>query len=135
MHQPAGPSLSTQALEPLDQPDAAQPDGGIATDVLFSQDQLRQQRTEHIFRYDTARFPFQEHFKSMFQLSQDVPLSQLHKMEMAEERAPLSLALIHGFKVAGRKCPSKWNKVCCTERYWKRESPMRLHDQLTICDD
>jgi hypothetical protein len=53
----------------------------------------------------------------MFQLSEDaagderVELSQLHKMALSDERAPLSLALIHGFKVAGYKCPAKWNKA------------------------
>jgi hypothetical protein len=53
----------------------------------------------------------------MFQLSEDagderVELSKLHKMALSDERAPLSLALIHGFKVAGYKCPAKWNKAC-----------------------
>ena len=53
----------------------------------------------------------------MFQLDTgDVDLANLHHMRMREDRAPLSLALIHGFKVAGHKCPAKWNKALARKK-------------------
>jgi hypothetical protein len=66
-------------------------------------------RVERISTYNKTDFPFQEHFTSMFQL-QDVELSNIHKMPLPE-RAPLSLALMHAFTVAGHKCPKSWNKA------------------------
>ena len=58
-----------------------------------------------------------QHFRRMFQLDTgDVDLANLHHMRMREDRAPLSLALIHGFKVAGHKCPAKWNKALARKK-------------------
>jgi hypothetical protein len=99
-----------------------------AANVMFTDDQLQEARREHLFSYDTQCFPFHVHFRRMFQLEEagtdgrtegrreegtgaDVELSQIHKMSLREDRAPLSLALMHGFKVAGRKIPTKWNKA------------------------
>jgi len=86
-----------------------------ARSTLFADEELEEARRERIFGYDTERFPFHEHFRRMFQLEEAgadiVELSQLHKMSLREDRAPLSLALIHGFKVAGRKIPTRWNKA------------------------
>ena len=89
-----------------------------ATKSLFSDEQLAVAREEVVFCYDTNHFPFEELFRRMFQLEgvQQIELSQLHTMEMSEERAPLSLALMHGFKVAGRKCPAKWNKALARKK-------------------
>jgi hypothetical protein len=46
----------------------------------------------------------------MFQLADGVSLDKVHNMELPD-RAPLSLAFIHAFKVAGRKTPKTWNKA------------------------
>lgn len=88
-----------------------------ATEALFSEDQLSTARTELIFDYDTQRFPFHEQFRRMFQLEDaELQLDALHEMPLKEDRAPLSLALIHGFRVAGRKCPAKWNKALARKK-------------------
>ena len=88
-----------------------------ACETLFSDAQLAVAREELVFGYDTQRFPFDELFRRMFQLEDgNLQLSQLHTMELCEERAPLSLALLHGFKVAGRKCPAKWNKALARKK-------------------
>ena len=88
-----------------------------ATESLFSDDQLATARTELIFGYDAQRFPFHEQFRRMFQLEDaELRLDELHQMPMNEDRAPLSLALIHGFRVAGHKCPAKWNKALARKK-------------------
>ena len=84
-----------------------------AANVMFTDEQLQEARREHLFSYDTQCFPFHMHFRRMFQLEEAGTdgLSEIHKMSLREDRAPLSLALMHGFKVAGRKIPTKWNKA------------------------
>jgi hypothetical protein len=67
-------------------------------------------RVELVSSYNTSEFPFQELFRQMFQIQDDTELCNLHKMTLPE-RAPLSLALMHGFTVAGHKCPKSWNKA------------------------
>ena len=67
-------------------------------------------RVELVSSYDTSDFPFQEMFRQMFQIQDETELCNLHKMTLPE-KAPLSLALMHGFTVAGHKCPKSWNKA------------------------
>mmetsp|Transcript_88034 Transcript_88034/g.234072 ORF Transcript_88034/g.234072 Transcript_88034/m.234072 type:complete len:165 (+) Transcript_88034:130-624(+) len=71
---------------------------------------LGELRKELIVSYDTTKFPFRELFHQMFQLGEGIELCSLHNMELPE-RAPISLALMHGFTVAGYKCPKSWNKA------------------------
>eukprot|EP00290_Baffinella_frigidus_P055426 CAMPEP_0180346716 /NCGR_PEP_ID=MMETSP0989-20121125/4023_1 /TAXON_ID=697907 /ORGANISM="non described non described, Strain CCMP2293" /LENGTH=306 /DNA_ID=CAMNT_0022335869 /DNA_START=119 /DNA_END=1036 /DNA_ORIENTATION=+ len=93
---------------------AAAPDAGEhAPPVLDAKAEalLAEARKEQVFSYDTKRFPFREMFRRMFQLQDDaVTLDKVHAMELPD-RAPLSLAFIHAFKVAGRKTPKNWNKA------------------------
>ena len=78
--------------------------------LMFAFDKLDEVRTELVASYDTAEFPFRNLFLDMFQIVDGTELSHIHKMTLPE-RAPLSLALMHGFTVAGYKCPKSWNKA------------------------
>ena len=79
-------------------------------DVEVTKPLLEKARREAIFEYDTARYPFRELFVAMFELAPGFPLCDIHKMDLPS-RAPLSLALLHGFTVAGVKVPKLWNKA------------------------
>eukprot|EP00961_Rhodomonas_salina_P289027 3905741-Rhodomonas_salina.1 len=98
----------------------------------FTVEQLVAARQEAVFSYDTTRYPFEGHMRRLCGLgADDVELNMLHMLAQSfPERPPLSMAMMHGFKVAGWKLPKKWNKALG----YKRDRLKRFLDSRAFKD-
>lgn len=76
----------------------------------FTAEMLAECRREATVCYEKSMYPFDRHFKEMFEPVEVEDLSRLHTATLPEKPVPKPLALIHAFRVAGYKIPKPWSK-------------------------